>query len=65
MLLGFQKVKRSNSPTELKMSTQLKSLNETAHSPESPLDVMTLLDRSHMTHQERYEFWQRSWLLLV
>jgi hypothetical protein len=24
---------------------------------ESPSDVITVCDRSHMTHQERYEFW--------
>jgi hypothetical protein len=43
------------------MSTdnQLKSRNETVP-PESPSDVMTLLDRSHLTHQERYEFWQKA-----
>jgi hypothetical protein len=61
MLSGFHRVKQLNSSTELRMSmdNQLKSQNETVPS-ESPSDVMTVIDRSHMTPQERYEFWQKA-----
>jgi Domain of unknown function (DUF4351) len=38
---------------------QLKSLDETAYT-ESPTDVMTIRDRSHLTHQERQKFWENA-----
>jgi hypothetical protein len=38
---------------------QLNSLDEMAYT-ESPTDVMTIRDRSHMTHQERQKFWENA-----
>jgi Domain of unknown function (DUF4351) len=38
---------------------QLNSLDETAYT-ESPTDVMTIRDRSHLTHQERQKFWENA-----
>jgi hypothetical protein len=58
MLSGFQKIKQLSSSTEPKPSTekQPKSKDDVAYT-ESPSDVITVCDRSHMTPQERYEFW--------
>ena len=38
---------------------QSNSLDEMAYT-ESPTDVMTIRDRSHMTHQERQKFWENA-----
>jgi Domain of unknown function (DUF4351) len=38
---------------------QLNSLDEMAYT-ESPTDVMTIRDRSHLTHQERQKFWENA-----
>jgi Domain of unknown function (DUF4351) len=38
---------------------QLNSLDKMAYT-ESPTDVMTIRDRSHMTHQERQKFWENA-----
>jgi hypothetical protein len=61
MLLGFPRVKQSNFSMESQTSTaqQLNSLDETAYT-ESPTDVMTIRDRSHLTHQERQKFWENA-----
>ena len=61
MLLGFPRVKQSNFSMESQISTeqQSNSLDETAYT-ESPTDVMTIRDRSHLTHQERQKFWENA-----
>jgi Domain of unknown function (DUF4351) len=61
MLLGFPRVKQSNFSMESQISTeqQLNFLDETAYT-ESPTDVMTIRDRSHLTHQERQKFWENA-----
>ena len=61
MLLGFPRVKQSNFSMESQISTeqQSNSLDEMAYT-ESPTDVMTIRDRSHMTHQERQKFWENA-----
>jgi Domain of unknown function (DUF4351) len=38
---------------------QLNSLDKMAYT-ESPTDVMTIRDHSHMTHQERQKFWENA-----
>ncbi len=38
---------------------QSNSPNETAYT-ESPADVITIQDRSHLTHQERQKFWENA-----
>jgi Domain of unknown function (DUF4351) len=38
---------------------QSKSLDDLAYT-ESPTDVMTIRDRSHLTHQERQKFWENA-----
>jgi Domain of unknown function (DUF4351) len=38
---------------------QSNSLDEMAYT-ESPTDVMTIRDRSHLTHQERQKFWENA-----
>jgi Domain of unknown function (DUF4351) len=61
MLLGFPRVKQSNFSMESQISTeqQSKSLDDLAYT-ESPTDVMTIRDRSHLTHQERQKFWENA-----
>ena len=61
MLLGFPRVKQSNFSMESQISTeqQSNSLDEMAYT-ESPTDVMTIRDRSHLTHQERQKFWENA-----
>jgi hypothetical protein len=58
MLSDFQRIKQLSSSTEPNLSTekQPKSKDDVAYT-ESPSDVITVCDRSHMTPQERYEFW--------
>jgi hypothetical protein len=38
---------------------QSNSLDDLAYT-ESPTDVMTIRDRSHLTHQERQKFWENA-----
>jgi Domain of unknown function (DUF4351) len=61
MLLGFPRVKQSNFSMESQTSTeqQSNSLDDLAYT-ESPTDVMTIRDRSHLTHQERQKFWENA-----
>ena len=61
MLSGFPRVKQSNFSMESQISTeqQSNSLDDLAYT-ESPTDVMTIRDRSHLTHQERQKFWENA-----
>lgn len=57
MLLDFLKNKHLNSATELKTPTDGRSapISDKAYT-ESPDDVITVCDLSHMTHEQRQEF---------
>jgi hypothetical protein len=59
MKTDFRKFNRSISSTGSKPNTEDRSNseNDVAYT-ESPSDVITVCDRSHMTHQERQEFWE-------
>jgi hypothetical protein len=57
MLSGFPKIKQLISSSEPELSMEKHSDLEDDAVNESPSDVITVCDRSHMTHQERYEFW--------
>ena len=45
--------------SQISTEQQSNSLDEMAYT-ESPTDVMTIRDRSHMTHQERQKFWENA-----
>ena len=57
MLSGFPRIKQLISSSEPEISMEKHSNLEDDAVTESPSDVITVCDRSHMTHQERYEFW--------
>ncbi len=57
MLSGFPKIKQLISSSEPELSMENYSDLEDDAITESPSDVITVCDRSHMTHQEHYEFW--------
>ncbi len=57
MLSGFPKIHHLISSSEPELSMEKHSDLENDDVIESPSDVITVCDRSHMTHQERYEFW--------
>ena len=61
MLSGFPRVKQSNFSMEsqISMEQQSKSLDDLAYT-ESPTDVITICNRSDMTHQERQKFWENA-----
>lgn len=45
--------------SQISTEQQSNSLDEMAYT-ESPTDVMTIRDRSHLTHQERQKFWENA-----
>jgi Domain of unknown function (DUF4351) len=45
--------------SQISTEQQSKSLDDLAYT-ESPTDVMTIRDRSHLTHQERQKFWENA-----
>jgi hypothetical protein len=45
--------------SQISTAQQSNSLDEMAYT-ESPTDVMTIRDRSHLTHQERQKFWENA-----
>ncbi len=45
--------------SQISTDQQLNSLDDLAYT-ESPTDVMTIRDRSHLTHQERQKFWENA-----
>jgi hypothetical protein len=57
MLSGFPRIKQLISSSEPEISMEKHSNLEDDAVTESPSDVITFCDRSHMSHQERYEFW--------
>jgi BRCT domain type II-containing protein len=57
MLSGFPRIKQLISSSEPEISMEKHSDLEDDAVTESQSDVITICDRSHMTHQERYEFW--------
>ena len=45
--------------SQISTEQQSNSLDDLAYT-ESPTDVMTIRDRSHLTHQERQKFWENA-----
>ena len=58
MFLDFLKDKQSSSVTESNKSMEEPIPSSEVAYTESAEDVMTLCDRSNMTHQERQDFWK-------